>query len=489
MADNFTSKKNGSLWIQPGGPNTVVYYLGCHDLGDITVPKGSKELQQCFLPDGSGWEVISETEKPPEVITLSIEVPMGKTADWLESVPCPSTLFVMQRDCGLANVWGNYARGLTLQLSSITSEKYAGLVKRQDDVPSLMTFELQARPPLGKVWKPKSSRVTTTETRELTDIAKCGGSSCASSCGPATTVCQTLYKSSKAGGGAASVWKSDDNGATWTELAGHPFAATEDISAIECIQTGNGFRLIATRGTTDAGNPAEAAYSDDDGATWTNVVLGTVNGTFVPDHLSLFALDFEHVWITLTDGYIFFSDDAGTTFIAQAESITEDLTCIHFMDELNGLVGGVNNSLVVTSDGGDSWTVIAGPASQAADNITAVQLLSPYHYWITYSDGKFYYTDDGGDTWYERTIIGATPNDIHDLMFFDQLCGWMTFSNTSYLTDYSTVARTIDGGKTWELLDTVSNEGLWALLVCSCNYAYAVGGVMNGTPVIAKFSV
>ena len=488
MADTFTSKKNGSLWIQPDGPNTTVYYLGCHDLGDITVPKGSKELQQCFLPDGSGWEVISETEKPPEIIKLSVEVPMGKTADWLESEVCPATLNVMMRDCGLANVWGNYVRGLIMQLSSISSEKYAGLVTRQEDKPSLMSFELEARPPLGKVWKPKSSRMTISETRDLLDIAKCGGSQCASSCGPATTVCQTQYVASKAGGGAASVWKSDDSGATWTELSGHPFSATEDISAIECVQTGNGFRLIAARGTTDAGEEAEVAYSDDDGVTWTNVLLGTVHGTYVPNHLSLFALDYEHIWVGLTDGYIYFSDDAGTTWTLQTDLGAGDVLCIHFMDEYYGLAGGEDNVLAFTTDGGDSWTVIAGPASQAADDITAVQIMTPYHFWITYNDGKIYYTDDGGDTWTERIIIGATPNDIDNLVFFDPLCGWMSFSNTTYLTDVSTIARTIDGGKTWEILDTVSNEGLRALLVCNCNLAYAVGGVLDGTPVIAKFN-
>jgi len=480
--------KFGALWIQPDGPNTQVHYLGCHDLGDITASKGAQELIQCLRADGNGWDVLTTLEKPPELIKFSIDVPLFRTADWLEQVTCPATLYITMRECGRADIFSNYVRAFAMTLSRIVSEKIAGLVMREEDKLSTLSFELEARPPLVKIWKPSLARLTTAENRGINAITTCGIMQCASGCGPAQGLCEILYKAGDAGDGVGgTVYESLDSGATWAATGTRPFGATENISALICVETGNGSRLIAARGTTDGGNPAEIAYSDDGGDTWTNVNVGSVNGAYVPWHAALFAVDWQHVWVVTTDGYVYFSDDAGATWTTLASGFTEDLWAIHVNGDY-GLAGGVNNALASSSDAGASWALISGPASQAGDTITQVQVIDANNWWLTYDDGRLYYTDDGGVTWTERTLVGVTPNFISDLKFGSGICGWMIVTNTTYLEAASSVLRTIDGGNTWELIADIDNSGLNSLVVCDCNTAYIVGELYDSTSMVVRAS-
>ena len=55
-----TSKK-GSLFIQPEGPNTEMFYLGCHTMGDLTdSASGAVTPFYCWDPSGNGWEEAGE---------------------------------------------------------------------------------------------------------------------------------------------------------------------------------------------------------------------------------------------------------------------------------------------------------------------------------------------------------------------------------------------------------------------------------------------
>jgi len=49
MAYHFLAG-NGSLWIQPDGPNTQPQFLGCHKLGDVEQAQGDVTLLYCKDP-------------------------------------------------------------------------------------------------------------------------------------------------------------------------------------------------------------------------------------------------------------------------------------------------------------------------------------------------------------------------------------------------------------------------------------------------------
>lgn len=84
---NALTTRQGSLWVQPSGPNTPVYFLGCHDLSDISEPAGGIELLRCMDRRG-GWRTVGSIQSPPDAVSTSIENMTFLARDWLEKLNC-----------------------------------------------------------------------------------------------------------------------------------------------------------------------------------------------------------------------------------------------------------------------------------------------------------------------------------------------------------------------------------------------------------------
>src|SRR5690606_27178368 len=94
----------------------------------------------------------------------------------------------------------------------------------------------------------------------------------------------------------------------------------EAISAGVCFAIDrNTRRILVFRGTTDVSAPAEAAYSDDGGTTWTNVNIGSDNGEFVSSPKAVHAINQYNIWAGTNSGRIYFSNDGGGTWVAQED--------------------------------------------------------------------------------------------------------------------------------------------------------------------------
>ena len=102
-------------------------------------------------------------------------------------------------------------------------------------------------------------------------------SECASKCGDKVGVGQDVWLGPEYTAYTIGyLLHSTDYGATWVAPAWHPFSVGGDISSIVIVDAQNGYRVIVSDGTALAG-PAEISYSDDQGATGTDVVVGAVN--------------------------------------------------------------------------------------------------------------------------------------------------------------------------------------------------------------------
>ena len=166
----------GSLWVQPNGPNTKPEFLGCHTLGAVTVPRGSLNLMYCRDPSmPKSYEVIGSYKSAPGAITTSIETQLSEVADYLERIVCPFPLFILKMECGRIDVFNNYARALVLLETDISSEGYDNMVSRQpeDENPTLQTFDLEAQSRFH-AFDLHAVRQSTTETEALNDVHFCG---------------------------------------------------------------------------------------------------------------------------------------------------------------------------------------------------------------------------------------------------------------------------------------------------------------------------
>ncbi|MBI3654535.1 MAG: hypothetical protein HY231_26190 [Acidobacteria bacterium] len=144
-----------------------------------------------------------------------------------------------------------------------------------------------------------------------------------------------------------------------------------------------------------------------------------------------------------------------------------DLLAIDFVDERNGwTVGDISpegGPLLHTSDGGNSWQVIA----RITEVFSSIQFINPTTGWMAGYAGRIERTDDGGRTWKTQRI--EREGDVLNALFFiDSEHGWAVGGR-------GLVLRTTDGGTHWEPSPNPRVEDLWAVRFATPERGWAVG--------------
>ncbi len=491
-ADILLKAGQASLWAQPDGPNTKPQFLGCHEVGDITEPLG--DITVIRRPDRAQtgkFKVVDSFQGAPGTPSTTITADVKATQDYLEKVTCKCSIFAHKVSCGRRDTFTNYDRSFVLANCTITSRGITGLAaaEQENDAPTRQTFDLGIEEVL-RVVALTSGRQTIGATGDLRAINFGNAVQCAGACGVAKPEC--TYGVAVGNSPATSVtkpgevWYTDDGGTNWKECAADPFDADEDIAAGACFPMGRStMRILVARGTSDAGNPAEVAYSDDNGATWTTANVGAVNGQYVLDGEALFVLDQYNIWLGTQDGYIYKSEDGGLTWAVQETGVlaAAGINAIQFVSEDDGWAVGDNNAILKTEDGGTTWTAVTGPAGKASDECEALAAVTQYRVFVGYSDGELWYTENAGEDWSQRSIP-VSASIINDIAFYGEYIGFLAYNTAA---GSGGLLRTIDGGYTWEVVTGLpTNAGLSHLHVCGTNTAFAAGPVSGGTGVVLK---
>jgi hypothetical protein len=481
-ADSFLSGQS-SIWALPDGPNSQPLYLGCHGIGDITEPLGDITIKYCPDPSKAGAYLAKKSFRgEPGAITTSIETDLRRTADYLEDLGnCEVALFVHKVSCGRRDVFTNYDRSFILRKATISQRTVGNVASRSPDGEDETTqsFDISAQV-LTRIAHLEGQRITVSEPSDITGITICGEDRCEGDCGTSQIPTDKMFASSAATTGSfastADVLKSINKG-QWSASASEPFSLGEDINGIVCFQMGRDtLRVLVARGTTDGGFPAEVAFTDDNGATWTNVDVGVQLGDFVANGHALFALDRYHIWLGTNSGYIYFSSDAGLTWTLQEAGIIAPWAVqgISFYSPQVGYSVYTDGTVARTTDGGVSWGVTTVSGCSGAKDIHAV---SAYFAWVVGDDGKFY-THDSGTTWAQRDAIPTAAID-----FYDDLVG-ITVGSAAQGVIYTT----INGGFDWNPLTLISNSGYLDVRMISPKLAYATGKSNTGTGLLVKIT-
>ena len=483
MAGNFLAGQS-SVWVQPDGPNTEPKYLGCHSIGDVTEPVGDVTLLYCPDPgDVNSYKVKNRFRGEPGASTFSIETDLRKVADYLEELGrCAVPIYVHKVFTGRRDTFLNFDRTFVFYPATITSKSLGTLVSKTpgDENESTQGFDFSADV-IYRGFPLQAYRVSVVETEDVTGIAVCGENRCQDAATQPQKLTDYIFLSTKALSGSADnkadVLKSI-KGAAFTATSADPFAGGEDIQGIVCFRTGaDTIRILVARGTTDAGNPAEIAYSDDEGATWTLVNVGSTNGEFVANSHALVALDRFHIWLGTSDGRIYFSSDGGATWTLQEAAVISatDITGISFVDSDNGYAVYTGGEVAVTVDGsadGATWSAVTVSGVTGSLDIHAIDI---NNVWVVGTGGKKY-TKDAGVTWSVRDLVATATID-----FFGDLIGLAAGSASSGL-----IWNTVDGGYDWQALPTIANTGFLDVFVVTPSLAYVVGKAQGGTGFVAK---
>lgn len=489
MAEQPITSLFVSLWAMPGGPNTPPKFLGCHTIGSVTVPKGNNTLVHCAHPVQPGrYEVATKTRSAPGLVTFTIESKMYKLFDWLENLNCPIPIIAQVVSCSPKNEFWNWERAFIFVNADNVQEGISNLISGGDDEnPVMLSNDFEADE-LLRVSRLRISRDSSiAETQALNHIFACDQDICAGPCGAANEHCSTLYAVSDPVVGSATnkatVWIMSDD--TWVAAEADPFATGEVISAGACFSVDRSTtRLLVFRGSTDAGNPAEAAYSDDGGDTWVTVNIGTDNGEFVSSPQAVSLINQYNIWVGTDSGRIYFSNDGGSSWTVQEDQgiHAAAFNWIQMIDDRNGWAGGAGDVIATTNDGGQVWSQ-ANATGQGGD-ITAGGVVDTNNAWVGTDDGELFFTSNGGVSWTQRIgWSGSGVGSVDDIKFVNNMVGYMSVRNGS---NKSTLMTTRTGGYSWEALETPSNSGINSIIVCGLRTLYAVGEPSGGKPVVYK---
>ena len=479
MAEPFyKAPEHVGAWAQPGGPNTTMYYLGCVGLDDITEAGGEiNTLFRCYTPQGK-WVTRGATRNLPEAIETTVTELLPKTASWLETIKqgadCPFPFYLNVKSCPPNDVFGGADRWWTLEKAYVGSATLSDMLSMEDEVAPKVAFALSAEPPMIWGHSVVSDRVTFGGGVVLNDIASCSTPACGGSCGDAVAACDTLVAVGGAPGASADVWVSYNNGSTWTQTATDPIATA--LMSVSCFAISSTVTRIIVVREAVATAPAGVYYSDDWGATWTEVLLTTPVNYGAVYGGALFALDMYHIWVVVTgatDSEIHFSDDGGTTWTKQTHLMAHILYALHFADADNGMCVGESDNVYTTTDGGVTWGAATATGSSCT-NRCVTESAGGGIWWVGNNAGDIYYSSDHGVTWARRHFPGDSAGIVYDIDFATSTVGYMTHSPTNAT---ALIYRTRDGGFTWEVESGTIPGEMFSIIACDVNHAFSVGEV------------
>lgn len=489
MSDQLRSQ--GGFFVQES-LDDLYYLLTCTGAGDVAMPTGDETAVYCPDPSSVGDFIITGAV-PGEVgfTTYTLTRPLREVVNYLitQLADCRFHGRVNWRAKGsVPDIFQNYTLGVWLYNSKVSNRTLTqpvvitpGENDRVDTNADVNAFGAEMVYPLTG-----GTRITLTEVSAINGIDFDLSGQCFTEEIGGEAIGKDGYfttdHTATSPAVNADVWYTTDWGATWTLCAADPFAAAEDAGPVVT----RGGRVIVGRITADAGNPAEIAYSDDYGATWANVDLGSTNSQVVN---ALWWQDWTHLWAACSGGYVYFSEDGGESWTAQTSGgiTAQDLNDICAYDQRNVWAVGDTGAIIRTVDG-VNWSLVTAPSGVVV-NLTAIFMCNSQRVFIGSVAGFVYRTNDGGTNW---TAAFGTPSwsggEVKAIYFDMKYRYWGTIlGNTS--GGVGQVYRSEQGGAigSWYRIEDVpTNSGLNdAAIIDHLNF-FAGGEPQGGTAFLIK---
>lgn len=395
--------------------------------GRATIP-----LTGRYLPTISDILKIAESGCP-----LDIQIPIGKCKDPRNLNLGWDTKKLIFEDVVITN----YA---TSELGTMESSGRAA-VDEEIDASARSRYEIKR---LGY-----KATAGTQITQEVIDIRVCDSPACGQ-CGLESDGCQVVFALTLSVGGSpgspAEILFTENGGLTWDDTLVSTLTSLQDPNELACV----GQNLVVVSEDSEALHYAPIADILNSVETWVKVTTGFVA---LKGPLAIWSAAPDKTWITGEGGYIYFTEDptTGVTVQEAGTGTTQDLNDVDGCDALNLVAVGASNAVLVTSNGGDTWTAITGPAVGVILN--TVEVKSPYEWWIGAANGNMYYTVNAGLDWATKAFSGSAAGTVRHIEFATDSIGFMAHSTAASV---GRIFRTDDGGNSWYRDSDATNIGL-----------------------------
>ncbi len=230
---------------------------------------------------------------------------------------------------------------------------------------------------------------------------------------------------------------------------------------------------------------------------WSRVKAGINKDKGVIDIFALNADFAAFAGVTSTgmqdSSMVLMTHDGGKTWTSAVPAQSTNPLDIHifssvwFEDEMHGYIGGAGE-LFTTTDGGQTFLKKNLGGALSGKLIVDIHSAAPQSGVFAVSSlGEVYLTTDGGKDW----AVAATPLGkaaLTKVQFFDEKTGWVSAGTkkrdikTKELIGYKDggLARTLDGGKNWEVLFSGEEREVKAISFIDANRGWLVSETMQG---------
>ena len=196
---------------------------------------------------------------------------------------------------------------------------------------------------------------------------------------------------------------------------------------------------------------------------------------------NIYFIDENVGYITGGRGIILKTEDGGKTWarkMARSDTpgrggrrggIRANLMGIQMISETTGFIAGSENTILKTTDGGETWVGSSERArvGETRNNLENIWFVSPTTGWVIGSFGTLLHTADGGENWEKRDP--GFDNNLFGIYFFDENTGWICGQE-------GLILHTTDGGATWNQQKAESFDDLHDIIFVDAMVGWAVGG-------------
>jgi len=464
-----------SVWVQPDGCGTTPYTIECALIEDDITIAVTGDTEDVYCLKNGQFVSVAEIVSPPDRGELTVMVYLDNDANWFDSMvsrgSCNFPMYILFH-CPVKGRWNGYTHVLKLEKARITSHALTSPVAREEEATIDRSYTISYSSVDAQFLhspNPILTPVTPTIATDLADIAYLEDeTNCVGDCAEEKLACATGYTAGNGDGvtNGSPLVGVDDTCRVWSQIgAWYIGAATNLVSSMIASPFGTTPRTIMLVSDT----AATIFYADgyEPTAATSVVIAGVTGNANVAAPNAMTQREDGTIWFVTDAGEAVFSEDNGITWevVAVVGAATNDLYCIHFADNLNGMIGGTLGTSWFTQNGGLSWVELDQSNTDFDGSTPIISIKSSdSHYIATNTAGDIYTKPIASNLDELWTVLptpittGATAKD----MDFKGCNGVMIWDNPPG-TNIGRVSYTVNGGYNWSDPDAtgavVANTG------------------------------